>query len=114
MRAQAARYVKDVMPLAKQVIEGKQTWSNQQVALFKALLGKVMPDVSAHYEERHVTNHNVHEMSREQLLEIASNSHSLLRGAEDAEFSETSEGSVSETCRDSDARDAPREAGGGG
>lgn len=71
LRGRAAHGVAMLMPLAIEAALGHRRWTGTQVALFKTLLNKVLPDlearsVTATMEYRHVT-----ELSRDDLMRIA-------------------------------------------
>jgi hypothetical protein len=55
---------------ASEVLEGKQTWSNQQVRLFTAMLDKVLPDLQ-HKHNSFSDERDITKLSRAQLEEIA-------------------------------------------
>ena len=58
------------MPLAVSAVRGDVTWSNSQVSLFKALLGKVIPDLSQSHATVDVNTRSVVDLSRHELEEI--------------------------------------------
>lgn len=67
--------VQTILPLAVRAVEGDIKWTPQQVALFRTLMSKVVPDLSQSHttvEHRHV---DVNKLSRDELEAIASGIH---------------------------------------
>jgi len=67
--------VQTILPLAIRATEGEIKWTPQQVALFRTLMAKVVPDLSQSHttvEHRHV---DVNKLSRDELEAIASGIH---------------------------------------
>jgi len=67
--------VQTILPLAVRAVEGEIKWTPQQVALFRTLMSKVVPDLSQSHttvEHRHV---DVNKLSRDELEAIASGIH---------------------------------------
>lgn len=62
--------VKSNIPVARDVLQGRTTWSTQQVNLFKSMLNKVMPDLHHSFAEHHHEHRKVDELSRDELMEI--------------------------------------------
>lgn len=82
LRAQVARVVLDHVAHADAVLHGKRAWSSQQVNLFKALLNKVLPDISASYvESRDGVTRSITGMTRAEL-EVIARGGALDRGRE--------------------------------
>jgi hypothetical protein len=70
LRSRIASEVRDLVPLAVSAVRGDITWSNSQVSLFKALLGKVIPDLSQSHATVDVNTRSVVDLSRHELEEI--------------------------------------------
>ena len=64
--------VRKQMPIVRQVLDGTREWNNQQVRVFGMLLNKVMPDLHHSFNEHTVENKQVHELTFDELNEIAS------------------------------------------
>jgi hypothetical protein len=71
IRGKIASVVHDHLLIAEKVLTGEVTWSTGQVSLFKALLAKVVPDVSATYHQHELNSRTTTEMSREELEALA-------------------------------------------
>ena len=99
--------VRKNLPNIRLVLNGERTWSNQQVRLFGMMLNKVMPDLHHSFNEHTIDNKEVHELTYEELQQIALQSnlteadleketvdgtYSSASGAEDAPDSEGSDG----------------------
>lgn len=56
---------------ADKVLTGSIKWDANQVKIFQILMNKVVPDIHASVAEVSVTNRNIHELSVDQLQEIA-------------------------------------------
>jgi hypothetical protein len=63
--------VRKNIPNVREVLEGKKSWSNQQVRLFGMVLNKVMPDLHHSFNEHSVELKEAHELSIEELEAIA-------------------------------------------
>jgi len=70
LRSSIASEVRDLVPLAVSAVRGDVVWSNSQVSLFKALLGKVIPDLSQSHSTVDITTKSVVDLSRAELEEI--------------------------------------------
>jgi hypothetical protein len=57
---------------ADEVLNGQREWTPQQVRLFCKLLDKVAPNISVSDQRVTVTHDDVSELSKSQLIEIAS------------------------------------------
>jgi folate-dependent tRNA-U54 methylase TrmFO/GidA len=77
IRGQIASHVRDLMPQAVEAARGERTWSNQQVTIFRALLAKVVPDLSQSHSTVDITTRQVTELTRDELEAIASGSDAL-------------------------------------
>lgn len=71
IRGKIASVVHDHLLIAEKVLTGEVTWSTGQVSLFKALLAKVVPDVSATYHQHELNSRTTTEMTREELEALA-------------------------------------------
>lgn len=71
IRGKIASVVHDHLLVAEKVLTGEVTWSTGQVSLFKALLAKVVPDVSATYHQHELNSRTTTEMTREELEALA-------------------------------------------
>jgi len=91
--------VQTILPLAIRAVEGEIKWTPQQVALFRTLMSKIVPDLSQSHttvEHRHL---DVNKLSRDELEAIASGFHEkdveetpqkgVLASPEDVEMIET-------------------------
>jgi len=76
--------VRKNIPDVREVLEGKKKWDNQQVRLFTVMLNKVMPDLHHSFNEHSIENKQVHELTVDELMEIAKQG----AQAEEAEFKE--------------------------
>ena len=63
--------VRKQMPVVREVLDGRREWNNQQVRVFGMLLNKVMPDLHHSFNEHTVENKQVHELTFDELNEIA-------------------------------------------
>lgn len=63
--------VRKQMPLVREVLDGKREWNNQQVRVFGMLLNKVMPDLHHSFNEHTIENKEVHELTFDELNQIA-------------------------------------------
>lgn len=63
--------VRKQMPVVREVLDGRREWNNQQVRVFGMLLNKVMPDLHHSFNEHTVENKEVHELTFDELNEIA-------------------------------------------
>lgn len=63
--------VANSIPKAGQVLEGKIVWSPQQVAVFKTMLNKVVPDMTANYHLHEHRERKLSELSADELEAIA-------------------------------------------
>ena len=61
--------VKGNLPRAKEVLAGTRKWDPQQVRLYLAFLNKVMPELSASYNETHSSS-SIDDMTPDQLRAI--------------------------------------------
>lgn len=71
LRGKIASMVHDHLLVANKVLTGEVSWSTGQVSLFKALLAKVVPDVSATYHQHELNSRQTTEMTREELEALA-------------------------------------------
>mgnify|MGYP000288931365 FL=1 len=81
--------VRHNIPEVREVLSGAKKWDNQQVRLFTVMLNKVMPDLHHSFNEHSVENKQVHELTVDELMEIAKQGQEASE-AEDAEFEEVS------------------------
>jgi hypothetical protein len=56
----------------REVLDGKKTWSNQQVRLFGMMLNKVMPDLHHSFNQHSIENKDPNELTLAELEAIAS------------------------------------------
>ena len=63
--------VRKQMPIVRQVLDGTREWNNQQVRLFGMMLNKVMPDLHHSFNEHTIENKEVHELTFDELNQIA-------------------------------------------
>lgn len=71
LRGKIASLVHDHLLVAEKVLTGELSWTNSQVSLFKALLAKVVPDVSATFHQHELNSRVTSEMTREELEALA-------------------------------------------
>lgn len=71
LRAQVFQDMAAQIKSAFEVLGGSRIWSNQQVAVFKALLNKVLPDITANYHLIQNEDEDPRRLSRDQLERIA-------------------------------------------
>ena len=64
--------VRKQMPIVREVLDGTREWNNQQVRLFGMMLNKVMPDLHHSFNEHTIENKEVHELTFDELNQIAS------------------------------------------
>lgn len=76
--------VRNNIPEVREVLAGSKKWDNQQVRLFTVMLNKVMPDLHHSFNEHSIENKQVHELTVDELMEIAKQG----AEAEDADFKE--------------------------
>jgi hypothetical protein len=81
--------VRSNLPDVREVLAGSKKWDNQQVRLFTVMLNKVMPDLHHSFNEHSVENKQVHELTVDELMEIAKQGQEASE-AEDVEFEEVS------------------------
>lgn len=72
LRGKIASMVHDHLLVAEKVLTGEIAWTNAQISLFKTLLAKVVPDVSATYHQHELNSRTTTEMTREELEALAS------------------------------------------
>lgn len=72
LRAQLFDVVNTHVPDLYEVIKGTRIWTNQQIKLFSLLLNKSVPDLSVTHNTHEHTHKNVNELTREELMLIAS------------------------------------------
>lgn len=63
--------VEDNIDRAHEVLAGKQSWSPSQVALFRTILGKTVPDLSERHVSGSIETRQIKELSYEELMRIA-------------------------------------------
>lgn len=66
-RREVAAIVLDNLDLARDVLAGRRHWNQSQVGLFKAMLAKVVPDVSSNISRKEIVTRNANDMSREEM-----------------------------------------------
>jgi hypothetical protein len=71
VRRSALDVVRKNMPNVRAVLDGKKTWSNQQVRLFGMMLNKVMPDLHHSFNEHSIESKSANELTLEELQTIA-------------------------------------------
>lgn len=71
LRAQVFQDMAAQIRNAFEVLGGSRIWSTQQVAVFKALLNKVLPDLTANYHMVQSEDDDPRRLSRDQLEKIA-------------------------------------------
>ena len=71
LRGKIASIVHDHLLVAEKVLTGEIAWTNAQISLFKTLMAKVVPDVSATYHQHELNSRTTTEMSREELEALA-------------------------------------------
>ena len=72
MRSRIANLVAQQLPLAHEVVTGAREWTPTQANVFKTMLAKVVPDVSATYSQVDMRVKDTRELTREDLERIAS------------------------------------------
>ena len=70
LRGRAAHGMAMLMPLAIEAALGQRSWTGTQVALFKTLLNKVLPDLEARSVVATIDHRHVTELSRDDLIRI--------------------------------------------
>jgi uncharacterized protein YfkK (UPF0435 family) len=88
MRAGLYRKVENQIEDAHKVVMGKKEWSPTQARVFSAMLGKVMPDLTAQFvQHEHTLSESPEKLSRSQLEAIASGMNNIIdvSATEDAE-----------------------------
>jgi O-succinylbenzoate synthase len=99
--------VRKNIPNIRLVLDGEKNWTNQQVRLFGMMLNKVMPDLHHSFNEHTIDNKEVHELTYDELQQIA-----LQSDLTEADFEkETIDGTYSSA---SSAEDAPDSEGADG
>lgn len=71
VRSKIATLVRQQLPHAHEVVLGAREWSPTQANVFKTLLSKVVPDVSATYSQVDMNVKDTRELTREDLERIA-------------------------------------------
>ena len=71
LRSKIATLVKKQLPHAHEVVLGTREWSPTQATVFKTMLSKVVPDVSATYSQVDMNVKDTRELTREDLERIA-------------------------------------------
>lgn len=71
LRGKIASMVHDHLLVAEKVLTGEIAWTNAQISLFKTLLAKVVPDVSATYHQHELNSRDTTSMTREELEALA-------------------------------------------
>lgn len=71
LRGKIASIVHDHLLVAEKVLTGEIVWSNAQISLFKTLMAKVVPDVSATFHQHELNSRSTESMSREELEALA-------------------------------------------
>lgn len=89
--------VRKQMPIVRQVLDGTREWNNQQVRVFGMLLNKVMPDLHHSFNEHTVENKQVHELTFEELNEIASQAKKIEEDENDTNATRSSETPTEDT-----------------
>ena len=72
LRGKIASIVHDHLLVAEKVLTGEIVWSNAQISLFKTLMAKVVPDVSATFHQHEMNARDASTMSRDELEALAS------------------------------------------
>jgi hypothetical protein len=72
LRGKIASIVHDHLLVAEKVLTGEIVWSNAQISLFKTLMSKVVPDVSATYHQHEMNSRSTESMTRDELEALAS------------------------------------------
>ena len=89
--------VRKQMPIVRQVLDGTREWNNQQVRVFGMLLNKVMPDLHHSFNEHTVENKQVHELTFDELNEIASQAKNIEEDENDTNATTSSETPTEDT-----------------
>ena len=89
--------VRKQMPIVRQVLDGTREWNNQQVRVFGMLLNKVMPDLHHSFNEHTVENKQVHELTFDELNEIASQAKNTEEDENDTNATTSSETPTEDT-----------------
>lgn len=71
LRGKIANIISHQIDIAERVLTGEIKWSATQVQVFKALMNKVVPDISAKFHQHEVNNRDVTAMSRADLERMA-------------------------------------------
>ena len=71
VRAKITALVKQQLPRAHEVVLGTREWTPTQANVFKTMLSKVVPDVSATYSQVDMSVKDTRELTREDLERIA-------------------------------------------
>lgn len=71
MRGSLATIVASHLATAHEVLQGKRTWSANQVNLFGKMLNKVVPDLNASYIAHEHNSKKLQQLSRDELEALA-------------------------------------------
>lgn len=71
LRGKVASIISDQIDVAEKVLLGEVHWSAAQVQVFKTLMNKVVPDISAKFHQHEINNRDVTSMSRAELERMA-------------------------------------------
>lgn len=71
MRGALAQIVSSHLATAHEVLQGKRTWTANQVNLFGKMLNKVVPDLNASYIAHEHNSKKLQHLSREELEALA-------------------------------------------
>ena len=67
VRREVSGVVFDNIERARKVLAGQEHWNAHQVSLFKAMLSKVVPDVSSSVQRKEIVTRKADDMSREEM-----------------------------------------------
>ena len=80
MRAKIANKVTKHLEIADKVIKGEVSWSPTQARVFATLINKVIPDLTASYNQHEHNHKNISELSRTELEAIAAGTNEIAEG----------------------------------
>lgn len=98
LRHRIGRTVHEALPHAREVLKGERKWSPVQLGLFRALLGKIVPDLNQSFAQVEVAHRPLSQLSRAELEAIAAGDTNL----SEVEV-EAAEAAVSAASDESDA-----------
>ena len=80
MRGKIASKVTQHLEIADRVVKGEVEWTPTQARVFATLINKVIPDLTASFNQHEHHHKNITEMSRDELERIASGVDDIAEG----------------------------------